>query len=99
MKKPQPFSLCSHFFPRSFFPGAPRGMPSLGHRSARLTSVTKKNVKLLLGEDTLGSLRVGGRCQEGRDASYGWHLSASEDVTGFSDARIASPDENIQFAD
>jgi len=97
MKKAAAILALFAFLPTQLFSWSAKGHAIIGDiASARLTSVTKKNVKLLLGEDTLGSIASwADDVRKDRDASYGWHfVSIPKDATGFSDARDCfHPDE------
>ena len=97
MKKAAAILALFAFLPTQLFSWSAKGHAIIGDiASARLMSVTKKNVKLLLGEDTLGSIASwADDVRKDRDASYGWHfVSIPKDATGFSDARDCfHPDE------
>jgi S1/P1 Nuclease len=68
----------------------PKGHSIVGDIAAsRLTPVTKENVQLLLGSDTLSSIASwADQIRKDRDESYDWHfVDIPKDASGFSEER------------
>jgi hypothetical protein len=85
------------FLPSQLFSWSAKGHAIIADiASTRLTPITRQNVKLLLGDDTLGSVASwADDVRKDRDATYGWHfVSIPKSSDGFSDSRDCfHPDE------
>ncbi len=97
MKKVGAILALLAFLPTQLFSWSAKGHAIIADiASARLTPATKKNVKLLLGNDTLSSVASwADDVRKDRDATYGWHfVDIPKEAGGFSDTRDCfRPDE------
>lgn len=90
MKKFIAILLISVFIPAQLFAWGAKGHQIIGDiASSRLTPQTKKNLKLLLGHETLASISTwADEVRKQRDESYNWHfVDIPKDAAGFDDAR------------
>ena len=82
--------LIASFIPAQLFAWGAKGHQVVGDIAAsRLTAQTKKNVRLLLGHETLASVSTwADDVRRQRDESYDWHfVDIPKDAAGFDDAR------------
>jgi nuclease S1 len=82
--------LISLFVPVQLFAWGAKGHQIVGDIAAsRLTPQTRKNLKLLLGHETLASISTWpDEVRKQRDESYGWHfVDIPKDAEGFKDER------------
>lgn len=90
MKKIAAIFLLAVFVCTQLSAWGPKGHAIVGDIAAsRLTPVTKANLQLLLGSDTLASIATwADQVRKERDESYGWHfVDIPKDAAGFSEAR------------
>lgn len=90
MRKGIAFLLLITFISTQLFAWGPKGHAIIGDiASSRLTPVTRQNVQLLLGNDSLASISSwADAVRKERDESYGWHfVDIPKDASGFSDER------------
>ena len=90
MKRLTAILLIGVFVPAQVFAWGPKGHAIIGDiAAARLTPVTKANIQLLLGSDTLASVASwADQVRKDRDESYNWHfVDVPKDAPGFSEER------------
>jgi hypothetical protein len=90
LRKGIAFLLLITFISTQLFAWGPKGHAIIGDiASSRLTPVTRQNVQLLLGNDSLASISSwADAVRKERDESYGWHfVDIPKDASGFSDER------------
>jgi hypothetical protein len=90
VKKPITLLFLAVFIPSQLFAWGPKGHAIIGDiASSRLTPVTRKNLQLLLGNDSLASISSwADTVRKDRDESYNWHfVDIPKDAAGFSQER------------
>jgi hypothetical protein len=90
VKKILALLLLATFIPAQLFAWGPKGHAIIGDiASSRLTPITRQNVQLLLGVDSLASISSwADSVRKERDESYGWHfVDIPKDAAGFSEER------------
>ena len=82
--------LLSAFIPAQLFAWGPKGHAIVADlASSRLTPTARKNLQLLLGDNSLASIASwADTVRKERDESYGWHfVDIPKDAPGFSEER------------
>ena len=90
MKKLIALLLLASFIPAQLSAWGPKGHAIVADIAAsRLTPVTKQNLRLLLGDDSLASIASwADLVRKDRDESYDWHfVDIPKDASGFSEER------------
>lgn len=90
MKKFIAIMLLLSFVPAQLFAWGAKGHAIVGEIAAsRLTSTTRKNLKLLLGDESLASVSIwADEVRKQRDESYDWHfVDIPRNAAGFSQER------------